>query len=106
MKYRQFDWMVLLLCPALADLLIPWLKYRFSIILFAPFAILWLILNFPKRGRGSRILTYRLDKLAIWIVISMLVYSGADYIYANIDEVMKQVVKNCKKVESDCEIYL
>lgn len=25
---------------------------------------------------------------------------------ANIDEVMKQVVKNCKKVEDDCEIYL
>ena len=25
---------------------------------------------------------------------------------ADVDSVMKQVVKNCKKVESDCEIYL
>ncbi len=25
---------------------------------------------------------------------------------ANIDQVMQQVVKACKKVESDCEIYL
>lgn len=25
---------------------------------------------------------------------------------AQIDSVMKQVVKNCKKVEDDCEIYL
>lgn len=25
---------------------------------------------------------------------------------ANIDEVMKEVLKNCKKVESDSEIYL
>lgn len=25
---------------------------------------------------------------------------------ADVDTVMKQVVKNCKKVESDCEIYL
>jgi cation transport ATPase len=25
---------------------------------------------------------------------------------ANVDEVMKEVLKNCKKVESDCEIFL
>lgn len=25
---------------------------------------------------------------------------------ADVDAVMKQVVKNCKKVEDDCEIYL
>ncbi len=25
---------------------------------------------------------------------------------ADIDSVMKQVVKNCKKVEDDCEIYI
>ena len=25
---------------------------------------------------------------------------------ANTDEVMKEVLKNCKKVEDDCEIYL
>ena len=57
--------------------------------------------NLMEEAAGK---TERVEKAAVNFMTQKMTLEFAEG--ADIDAVMKNVVKNCKKVEDDCEIYL